>query len=53
MLLLRKRDAGHIGTAEFREIEPEPAPADVEHAKILNELVRFEPQLGRPMPFLR
>ena len=55
MLFVRERDAGHIGAADFGEIEPEPAPAatDVEHAQILTELVRFEQQLGRQMPFLR
>ncbi len=36
VLFLRQRHAGHVGAGQFREIEPEPAPAaaDVENAQV-------------------
>ena len=36
VLLLRQRDAGHVGAGDLGEIEPKAAPAaaDVEHAQV-------------------
>ena len=49
VLLLRQRDAGHVGAGHFGEIEPKPAPAaaDIEHA-----LSGLQQQLGGEVPLL-
>jgi hypothetical protein len=44
---VRERDTGHVGTADFRQIKPEPTPADVEHA-----LIGRQKQFGGQVPLL-
>ncbi len=42
MLLLRQRDAGDIGAADFGQVKAEPAPtaADIENSQACGEFVR-------------
>ena len=51
VLLLRQRDAGHVGAGDFREVKPEAAPAaaDVEDAQ---GALALRQQFGGEMPLL-
>jgi hypothetical protein len=50
VLLLRKRDAGHVGAGIVGEIQSQPAPAaaDIKHAR-----ARIDPEFGCEMALFR
>ena len=49
VLIVRKRQSGHICLGNFREIQPEPAPA---RSDIQNFLARLQQKFRRNMPLL-